>query len=375
MASPLQRLYKTKLALLATISTVAGFALLALSHWISSHPAWLTSGGLVNDVGANLFTIGLLGIFFQYIGAADQEQDDDDRVRRMLKQTAPDIRDAVVEGFAFAPDSLTDVASPDTLDRIIENCLAIRLGDHDLARDAYTDLREQVIRATPRWYDAHVSVVLSPWENGPVAGSGAMFVATIKWEYRVVPDSPVMRFSCVSDPDQYRELLQDPSSAAAWYFEPVGELDGASPEVFQLLQFSVDGRSLTGRRTTRTRSQVLTINIGSQAVAARRPVTVSYTYRTLVQQSGHLLHLDVSRPTKGFHAEFWYGDCGIRYVNVLDYIAGARQPRIAQLPASDPTPSVEVSYDDWVFPKGGVAFVWVLDSELAGTRLARYVQH
>jgi hypothetical protein len=22
-------------------------------------------------------------------------------------------------------------------------------------------------------------------------------------------------------------------------------------------------------------------------------------------------------------AEFWYGDCGIRYINVLDYIAGA----------------------------------------------------
>lgn len=56
-----------------------------------------------------------------------------------------------------------------------------------------------------------------------------------------------------------------------------------------------------------------------------------------------------------------------RYVNVLDYIAGARQPRIAQLPASDPTPSVEIGYDGWVFPKGGVAFVWMLESELVHT--------
>jgi hypothetical protein len=80
-------------------------------------------------------------------------------------------------------------------------------------------------------------------------------------------------------------------------------------------------------------------------------VTISYTYRTLVQQNGHLLHLDVARPTKGFHAEFSYGDCGIRYVNVLDYIAGASQPHIAQLPAPDPSPSVEISFDGWVFPK------------------------
>ena len=84
----------------------------------------------------------------------------------------------------------------------------------------------------------------------------------------------------------------------------------------------------------------------------------------LVQQNGHLLHLDISHPTKGLHVQFSYGDCGIRYINVLDYIAGARRPQIAQLPASDPTPSVEVNFDGWVFPKGGVAFVWVLKSEI-----------
>lgn len=49
---------------------------------------------------------------------------------------------------------------------------------------------------------------------------------------------------------------------------------------------------------------------------------------------------------------------------MLDYIAGAQQPQITQLPADDPTPSAKISYDGWVFPKGGVAFVWMLESEL-----------
>lgn len=103
MNNALQRLYKTKLALLATVSAVVGIALLLLSRWLSSRPGWTWYAGVINDIGASLFSIGLLGIFFQYVGAQDQEQADDDRVRRMLKETAPDMRDAVVQGFAFAP--------------------------------------------------------------------------------------------------------------------------------------------------------------------------------------------------------------------------------------------------------------------------------
>jgi hypothetical protein len=145
----------------------------------------------------------------------------------------------------------------------------------------------------------------------------------------------------------------------------VGELDGASREVFQLLQFTVDGQPLPSRRAARPKGQVLTVTIGKDIVAAGQPVAIAYTYRTLVRRHGHLLHLDISQPTKGLHLAFQYKDCGIGYVNVLDYIAGAAQPEIAQLPASDPTPSVEVGYDGGVFPKGGVAFVWALESELA----------
>lgn len=365
MNNALQRLYKTKLALLATVSTVVGLALLMLSHWLSPRPGWEWLSGIVDDVGGALFTTGLLAIFFEYIDEEDSDRRADDRLRRVLAQEAPAIRDAVVDGFAFAPESLTSVASPETLDRIVENCLAIRVNDHELARDAYTDLREQVMRDRPRLYDARVSVVLSPWSGSPGSGVGSMFTATMRWEYRIVPDNALMRFACVSDPEMYRELLDDPTCAIVHNFRPAGKLDGASPEAFQLLQFSVDGVELSARRTVRGKGQVLMVNIGAQVVAAKRPVTLAYTYRTLVRQHGHLLHLDISHPTKGLHVEFSYQGCGIGYVNVLDYIAGAERPQIAELPATDPTPSVEIGYEGWVFPKGGVAFVWVLESELA----------
>lgn len=365
MNNAFQRLYTTKLALLATVSTVVGIALLMVSHWLSPRPGWTWLSGVVNDIGATLFSIGLLGIFFQYVGAEDQERRDDDRVLRTLKATVPDFRDAVIDAFAFAPESLTDVASSKTLDQIIENCLAIQLGDPELARDAYADLRGQVTPDRPRLYDARVSVVLSPWAERPASSVDPMFTATIRREFRTVPASPIVRFACVSDDEEYRGLLEDPNYAIVHNFRAMSGIDAASREAFQLLQFSIDGEQLQARRSTRGKSQVLAVNLGEQAVAAKQAVTLAYTYRTLVRQDGHLLHLDISQPTKGLHVEFSYKACGIGYINVLDYIAGARQPQIAQLPANDPTPSVEIGYDGWVFPKGGVAFVWVLESELA----------
>jgi hypothetical protein len=192
-----------------------------------------------------------------------------------------------------------------------------------------------------------------------------MFVATIRWEYRVVPHQPVMRFACTSDLDEYRERLHDPSNTHTWYFEPIAGLDAAANEVFELAEFAADGRALPARRTTRSGSQVYTVSLPAETVAAEREVMISFTYRVLVQRHSHLLHLDLGRPTKGLKIHFAYGDCGIRHVSMLDYIASPHRSRVARLPASDPSPQIEVAHDGWVFPKAGVAFVWVLEGEVS----------
>lgn len=212
--------------------------------------------------------------------------------------------------------------------------------------------------------NARVSVVLSPWQ-GRGTGDEAMFIVTVRWEYRTTLDSPTLRFACVSEPEDYRDLLDDPSCAIVCHFQPVEGLDGSSPEAFQLLQCTANGRPVPNQRTVQGRGQVVTVDFGEQVVAAGKPVTLSYTFRTLVRRHGHLFHLDISQPTKGLHVDFTYKDCGISSMSVLDYIAGAEQPQINQLPADDPTPSIEIGYEGWVFPKGGVTFVWVLATEVS----------
>jgi hypothetical protein len=199
-----------------------------------------------------------------------------------------------------------------------------------------------------------------------------MFVATVRWEYTARPASTIMRFACVSDFTEYRELLRDPTVASAWHFDhSVGlELDAASAEVFTLLQLSVNGQEKKIRRSTRTGSQLATANLGQEATDGE--VTISYTYRVLVQRHGHLLYLDLPRPAKGVHVQLDYAQAGIRRVNVLDYFASPDASRIELSPATAPAKTIDVRFDGQTFPRAGVAFVWVLNDELRAGRPGEY---
>jgi hypothetical protein len=364
MHDPLQRLYKTKLTLLATILTVAGLGLLVVARWVE-HVAslhWLTALPLT-DLGSALFTTGLVVVAFQYIDGKDSEERAAQRLRQVLVSAAPAIRDAVIDGFAFKREDLARVATPETLDQIISNSLALRLGDPVFGAEVYNDIRDQAIRASERWHDARVSIRLSI-DRATSSGRGSMFVVTVRWEYSVVPKHQTRRFACVSDREEYRELAQDPAGTSAWYMRPRSGVDAGSRQAFELIQFSVNGQDRPISRAARKGGQVYSATIGKPAMEAEQPVLVSYTYRTLTSRHGHLLHVDIEQPTRGVQVELDYSDAGIAYVSLLDFIASSRKTRVSKTPESLPGKSVAVEFDGWVFPRSGVAFVWALEEEI-----------
>ena len=366
MRNPLQRLYETKLAFIATVFTALGIALLAVAHLAERAPGygWLAQLP-VTDLGSALFTTGLVVIVFEYLDGQDSDERATARLRGVLREQAPAMRDAVIDGFAFDASDLARVSSPAVLDQVARNVLAIQLGDEALAHDAYEDLRLQVLEPRERRRNLRVRIDLAP---GPV-GPTPLYAATIVWEYEAIPGATVQRFACVSDPLEYRELRQEAASPTVWQFIPAGGLDAGSPEAFELTSFTVDGVARPIRRTARAGSQTYTATLGRQVVEAGRPVKVSYTYRTLVRQQGHLLHLELGQPTKGLDIELRWGGTNIREVRVLDFIASAQHPVIATA-AALPASSASVAFDGWALPRSGVAFVWMLESELGAPKRA-----
>src|SRR5262245_55109197 len=97
--SPLQRLYRTNLVLLAVILTVLGIALLALGQQpdLLNVVPWLP----LSELGSTLVGSGLIAVAFQYISERDADERANERLRKVLREEAPAIRDAVIDGFAF----------------------------------------------------------------------------------------------------------------------------------------------------------------------------------------------------------------------------------------------------------------------------------
>lgn len=277
----------------------------------------------------------------------------------MFRSEAPAIRDAVIDGFAFKGDDLARVATPETLDQIIRNSLALRLGDAAFAGEVYDDIRDQAIRAAERWHNAKIAIRLS-MDRGTTCGRTPGFVATVRWECSVVPRHQTRRFVAVSDRDEYRELAQDPAVTSAWYIRPKAHVDAGERAAFELVQFQV-GEDRPIRRTARRGGRTYAVRLERDVVEAERAVIISYTYRTVVSRNGHLLHVDIEQPTRGISVELDYSDTDISYVKILDSIASSKRSRLLQTPSTVPGKSIGVEFDGWLMPRSGVAFVWVLE--------------
>lgn len=168
----------------------------------------------MTDIGSGMFTTGLLGVAWQYIDGNDSEARDTARLKRVLADSAPAMRDAVINGFAFDPDDLTRVATDDVLDQIATNSLAIRLGDPGFAREVYEGIKQQAVAAPERLHDARISIRLVPLPagRGRAHGRTPLFLATIRSESSLHPKYQTRRFSCIRPRgvprDQARERRQ-----------------------------------------------------------------------------------------------------------------------------------------------------------------------
>lgn len=78
---------------------------------------------------------------------------------------------------------------------------------------------------------------------------------------------------------------------------------------------------------------------------SEREVEIACTYRVLVRQHGHLFRLDFGAPCKGVDVDFTYGNCGIRRVNVLDFIPSAHATRVSSSPEGVTPPMVGLRFD------------------------------
>jgi hypothetical protein len=359
------RLRKTKAAFLAVALTLAGIVLMMLNGWMTNLDldAWSWLKALpFGELGGTLFGAGVLGTLFEYSFRRDQEEEAVERFRSIIKEQAPTMRDAVIEGFAIHPEDLKRVANPELLDSIAANVMALRLGDAQFAREIYTDIREQAIRSAERWYDVEVRVRLSSALERS-AGGTPLFDVTVEWEYTTVPSGIVRRFACVSDRDEYNDLLLDIPATSPWLMVPRPGMDASKREFYELLELTVDGQPQTIRRSARKSGQIYTVYIG-EAVRPKQPVRIRQVFRTVTPTWSHRLFFELPQPARSFSLTLDYTNTTIAQMRVIDTVASARPAQISHSPEAVAGKVISVDVPGWLLPKAGFAFTWTLDAEL-----------
>lgn len=360
-----KRLRKTKAALLATALTLAGILLMMTNGWLAKLDLqdweWLHAVPL-GELGGTLFGAGLLSTLFEYSFRKDQEEATIEQFREIIKEQAPAMRDAVIEGFAIHPDDLKRVANPDLLDDIASNVMALRLGDEQFAREIYADIRDQAIRAAERWHDVEVRIRLSSALERSTSGT-PLFDVTVEWEYTTVPFDTVRRFACVSDRDEYRELLLELPTTSPWLIQKRPGVNAGDRESYELLELTVDGRPQSILRTTRKTGQTYTVQLDGDATSGK-PVRIRQVFRTVTPTWGHRLFFELPQPARNMSLYLDYTNTSIADIRVSDTIATSRSPQVIRPPEGTPGREIAVNAPGWLMPKSGFAITWTLETEL-----------
>ncbi len=359
------RIYRLKLLLVGVLLLTLGLLTSMLSAWLEELATPHLMTALVSGLSDVLLVTGAIGIAVDFFTGRDREAADTERLRHVLKEAAPDIRDAVIAGFAETPEDLRGVATEETLDKLATNALALRLGDEQFASEIYTDVRDQAIRAPERWHDVEVNIRLSTAVETDTRGV-RLFDVLVEWEYTTVPGHSVRRFACVSDRDEYDELVSDVPATSTWFMTPGPGMDAGDPGSFELLYFGVDGEERKIRRQQRKGSQTYTVTLSDATAQPGKPVHIRHLYRTRVTQTGHFLFIELPQPTRDLSLRMDYTDTDISRLTVMDLVTSNHRPKILEMPPQVDARSVSIDLRGWLLPRAGFTFVWSLVSEQTG---------
>lgn len=347
MPSLLQRLLTTKHALLATAFTAAGVVALVIARRHVS----------LAEIGLMLLGAGMLSVVFELYVARDA----DERLAEVIDQKLPRLRDSVVEGLAAEPERILSIASPRTIDSVVKNCIAAQVGDRALAADIHKALKWQISEIVePVRHESQITITLTPWGGPPRIGRGSLFFVTVRCSYRTHTLPHLLRFSAVTDPEIYGQLLRDPASLEACLLDPVPPGREVDVEEFDLLKCVINGRSQTIQRTDDDVERFFSV-VHGETIRPDEQFDVTYVYRRVVPQHGHRLFIDVGT-ARGLRVDFNYGpECDIQHVDTFPYTPGPTQPL-----ADDSIPgTISIDFGTaWTLPRSGVVFSWMLNREL-----------
>ncbi len=355
------KLWRVLLALL--LSTVLFFT---ISIWLKgTDPKQFTWLRIIpwDSLATTALGVALIGFVFEWVVRNETKQEFDEALKAGFQKQEQELNRQIPKAMLITREIMRDVLDRDVVDNVILTSLEIRLEDTQLAQEAYDSFLSHLLNHEERRsnYRCNVYMTNAQSEEIPAAKAHKYYEGYIDVSYETTLRKDTFRFTSVATMEEYEELLKDPTWELRWVAERSRDY---TPEVaFQVDSVSVNGLKLHIRKESAEGRQVIIADhLGLQAMQGRQ-ATIQYRYMVKIKKRGHLLMVHVPCPTHNVAIELDYAHTDIGFVNVLDLFASKRKPNVRYIPTRQNCQKIWVEVNDWVFPKGGVVFVWVLRAE------------
>lgn len=374
------RVWTLKVANLLWVLLALGAILIVLDPWTQEAKGswrWVKSVPW-NVLGGAALEGAFLGFVFEVFAKREALAATTDAIGVQLVPVSNAVRQAVREAAQIAAttrlsdrktlDQTLSHLSDDALEDLVVAVLSARLKDEEIARDATATVLEQVASYPERHEGYRLTASLAvPERTGDELACAEFYDAFVEISYITSNlRTDVLRFVRVSSIEEYNRLLMDPTLEFRWIEEDSKRNQLEDPRGLSLEYAYVGDIELTPREiaTPNRRLIVAEDPEGRAATLVGRRAEVRYKYRVRVQRRGHSLFFNVRCPTHGVSIELDYARTDIRHVNVSDFFDSPTRPSILRMPNPANCHRIKVELPEWVFPKSGVVFGWVLEAEM-----------
>lgn len=365
----LQTIYHLKLWRILLILILVSIICYALSIWVQGNniPQYLTFLRFIPwaSLATTSLGVAIISLVYEWIVRNETDQKLDEVLTQHFQDQAKLINTQIPRAMLTTPEVMRNVLDSDVIDDVIRNSLEIRLEDSQLAKEAYESFLGHLLSHEERRRNYRCNIYLAATKSTEIPDeiTHRYYDGFIDVRYDSLLQKDTFQFTCVETMEEYNDLLKDPHWELRWIAEPTK--DFPKEVAFDVESVHVGGLLLNIRREEANGKYVIVADHLELKSMLGQIVTIYYRYKVKIKKRGHLLMIHMPCPTHNVVVELDYAHTDIHFVNVLDFFVSQKKPAIRYIPSLKKHHRIEVEVNDWVFPKGGVVFVWVLKAEMA----------